>query len=173
MRIGRQLFSLIVAALVCACAPELDWREVRVADGGFSVMFPKKPAQAERRLPTPAGEVVMRMYSARAGEHVLGAGYADFPAAVTPALLDAMRDALAANLGGAARNERRVDVAGFSAREFEASGTQGSGASARPVLLRARLLSRDRRYIQLVSLGSPDGLAAADIDLFLTSFKAE
>lgn len=173
MRIGRQLFSLIVIALLCACAPELDWREVRVADGGFVVTFPKKPAQAERKLATPAGEVVMRMYSARVGEHVLAAAYADFAVAVTPPLIDALRDVLAANLGGAVRNEKSIAAAGFSAREFEAAGALGTGESAQPGLLRARLLWRDKRYIQLVSLGSPGSLADADIDLFLASLKAD
>lgn len=173
MRTGRQLFSLLALLLLGACSPAMDWREYRVADGGFVVLFPQKPSQSERRLATPAGEVTMRMYSVRVGEHVLAAGYADFPVPVSPALMDAMRDALAANVGGAAVRERALEVRGMSAREFEASGTLGSGQGARQGTLRARLYARDGRYIQLVSAGSAGAIDAADVDMFMASLKPD
>ena len=173
MRPARQLFSLLACLLLGACSPALDWREYRPPDAGFVVVFPQKPAQSERRLQTPAGEVLMRMYSVRVGEHVLGTGFADFTAPITPALIDAMRDALVANIGGRVESEQVSVAAGLSGRAFSAKGVLGRGADAKPGLLQARLLVRGQRYIQLVSLGGPGGMQQADIEFFLTSFKPE
>lgn len=173
MRTRRQLFSLLAWLFLGACSPALDWREVRPPDGGFMVLFPQKPAQSERRLDTPAGAVTMRMYSARIGEHVLGAGFADFPAPLAAPLLDALRDALLANINGQMINEREITAAGIPGREFNAKGTLGRGTEARPGLLQARLLVRGQRYFQLVSLGGPGSMQQADIEFFLTSFKLD
>ena len=80
----------------------------------------------------------MRMYSVRVGEHVLGAGFADFPTSVDAPLLDALRDALLANISGQLINEREITTAGIHGREFNARGTLGRGAEARAGLLQAR-----------------------------------
>jgi hypothetical protein len=173
MRVRRQLLCLGLMLALSACTPAMDWREFRVADGAFSVLFPQKPAQAERRLPTPAGEVLMRMFSVRMGEHVLAAGFADFARPVDAGLLDAMRDALAANVGGTAVVSRTLEVGGARGFEFSASGMLGRGEAARPGVLRARLFSRGNRYFQLMSLGSQGSMAEADVDMFLASFKPE
>lgn len=151
----------------------MDWREVRPPGGGFVVLFPQKPAQSERRLPTPAGEVMMRMYSVRLGEHLLAAGFADFPAPPAAPLLDLLRDALIANINGQVINEREIASTGMRGREFNATGTLGGGADARAGLLQARLLVHGQRYFQLVSLGGPDSLQQADIEFFLGSFKLD
>ena len=137
------------------------------------VLFPQKPAQSERRLNTPAGEVLMRMYSVRVGEHVLGAGFADFAVPITAQLVDAMRDALVANIGGRIEAGHASAAVGTSGRVFSASGMLGRGAEAKPGLLQARLLVRGQRYFQLVSLGGPGSMQQADIEFFLTSFKPE
>jgi hypothetical protein len=173
MRFARQLFSLLALPLLFACSPALDWREYRMPDAGFSILLPQKPAQAERRLQTPAGEVGMRMYSARVGEHVFAAGFADFSRPVDAALLDAMRDVLAANMGGQVANEKAVESGAFKGREFSAAGMLGRGKDAKPGVMRARIYANDRRYVQLVSLGPADELATGDVDLFLTSLKAD
>jgi hypothetical protein len=173
MRPGRQLFSLLAWLFLTACTPALDWREVRPPGGGFVVLLPQKPAQSERRLVTPAGPVLMRMYSVRVGEHVLAAGFADFPAALEAPLQDALRDALLANINGQVINEREITAAGMRGREFSAKGTLGRGADAQTGLLQARLLVRGQRYFQLVSLGAPGSLQQADIEFFLSSLKLD
>lgn len=173
MRAARQLFSLLALLACAACSPALDWREYRVPEGGFVVLFPQKPAQSERRLSTPAGDIVMHMLSVRVGEHVLAAGYADFARPVDAALIEAMRDALAANIGAQASGERRIASGAVGGREFSATGSLGRGKDARSGVLRARVYAHGRRYFQLVSIGSAEGMAAADVDLFLGSFKPD
>jgi len=173
MRMARQLILLLTLVSLLACSPALDWREYRMPDAGFSILLPQKPAQAERRLQTPAGEVGMRMYSARVGEHVFAAGFADFARPVDAALLDAMRDVLAANMGARIASERPVEAGAFKGREFTATGQLGRGKEARAGTMRARIYANDRRYVQLIALGPDEGLAAADIEMFLASLKAD
>ena len=94
------LLSTLLAALLVACTPALDWREYRFDAGGFAVMFPQKPGRAEKKLATPAGEVTMKMVSAQSGETVFGAASAEFDAPPDVATQDAMRDALLKNFAG-------------------------------------------------------------------------
>lgn len=174
MRPARRLFSFLPLILLAACSPTLDWREYRMPDAGFTILLPQKPAQAERRLQTPAGEVAMRMYAARIGEHVFAVGFADFPGAVDAALLEAMRDVLAANIGARVAADRPVASGAFAGREFSAVGQLGRAGHAKAATMRARVLAKERRYVQLVSLGPDEGApAAADVDMFLTSLKAD
>ncbi len=173
MRATRQLFLLAFASMVLGCSPALDWREYRPPAGGFSILLPQKPGQAERDLSTPAGTARMRMVSARVGAHVFAAGYADFAAPPPSALLDGLRDALVRNIGGKIDSERAIDLRAGPAREFMATGTLGQGKNAQPARMHARLFIRERRYFQLVSLGPAGAMADADIELFLGSFKAD
>ena len=173
MRAKRQLLSLAFALLAAACTPTLDWREYRPPEGGFSVLLPQKPGQSIRELSTPAGNITMRMISSRVQTDVMAAGFADFPAPPGQALVDAMRDVLVGNIGGRIQSERSIDIAGGTGREFFATGTPGRGDSAQNHIMRARLIVRDRRYYQLVWLGTRSGMAEADIDLFLGSFKPD
>ena len=171
VRLFRHWFpALLIAA---ACTPALDWREYRPPDGRFAVLFPQKPGKSERRLATPAGEVMMHMYSVRVEETVLGAGFADFATPPDKAVLGAMRDALVKNIGGQLAGARAVATGASAGIEIIATGVLGAGERSAPAELRARLLVRERRYVQLVAAGRKGALAEADIDMFLSSFKPD
>jgi hypothetical protein len=98
----RALVARSVAGLLgvlAACSPALDWREVRIDDGGLVARFPCRP-QRESRAVTIAGRSVrMQMVSCADDGVRYAAGYADLDdaRAVQPAL-EAMRHAAAANL---------------------------------------------------------------------------
>jgi hypothetical protein len=153
--------SLLIALLAFACSLELDWRELKSTEGGFAALMPAKP-RYEARVLGGAPTVTMHLWSARAANSVFGVGYADYPA-VDAATLDSTRDALAKNIGGRVLEERPLVQNGFSGREFVAE----SGATR----LRARLLVSGTRLYQLAVLGEPNAVAAADVDLFLSSFQ--
>jgi hypothetical protein len=176
MRYGRQPvpFLLLVALALCvaACSPALDWREYRVAEGGFAVLFPQKPGRADRKLATPAGEVEMHMLSVRVGEHVLAAGYADFGQPPGDAMLDAMRDALVKNIGGRVVSEKAGYVDAGQTRDIAAEGRLGSADKSEVAELRARLILRGNRYIQLLSVGRRGAMAGQDVDMFLSSYRS-
>ena len=165
---------LLLLLLLAACTPNLDWRNFRAEDGGFTVLLPQKPGKAERKFATPMGDVTMKMYSVRVDETVLGAGFADFAAPVDAHALDVMRDALLKSLGGKLASEKPVSSSGpdpVSGREILVTGTLGQGDKAAPVELRARLYARDKRFYQVVLAGRKGGFEANDADMFLGSFR--
>jgi len=164
----------LLAVWLAACSPKLDWREFRADDGGFTLLMPQKPGQAERKLATPMGAVTMKMYSVRIDETVLGAGYADFPAPLDAHGLDVMRDALVKSLGGTLAGEKPVSSAGpagIAGREVLVAGTLGAGEKSAPAEMRARLYTRDKRYFQVLLVGKKGAFESGDADMFLNSFK--
>jgi hypothetical protein len=170
--------SLLLAAaltvLVCSCAPKLDWREFHARDGGFTVLLPQKPGQAEHQMATPMGATTMKMYSVRIDETVLAAGYADFAAPLDARALEVMRDALVRSLNGTLAGDKPLAAGGLAGREIAITGAlaaPGEGGKAAPVEMRARLYARDKRYYQVVLAGKQGGFAAADADMFFDSFR--
>jgi hypothetical protein len=155
------------------CSPKLDWRDFHAVDGGFTVLLPQKPGQAEHRFATPLGEIVMKMYSARIDETVLAAGYADFAAPLDAHALDLMRDALVRSLGGALVNEKPVTAGALNGREVLIAGAAVPGGKAPQLEMRARLFARDKRYFQVVLAGRKGGFEPQDAAMFLESFRAD
>ncbi len=153
--------SFLIALLAVACSLELDWRELRSAEGGFAALMPAKPRYEVRTLVGAPG-VTMHLWSARAADSVFGVGYADY-AAADATLLDSTRDALVKNIGGRVLEEKPLVQGGLPGRDFVAE----RGATR----LRARLLVSGTRLYQLAVLGEQNAVAAADIDLFLSSFQ--
>jgi hypothetical protein len=171
--IFRRLLLLLLLALA-ACSPKMDWRELHFDDGGFTVLFPKKPGQAERRLSTPMGAATMKMYSVRIDETVLGAGFADFAQPLNALSLELMRDALVKGLGGTLVSDKPVKSAGnngIDGREVIITGTLGQGEKSAPGEMRARLYVRDTRYYQVLLVGRKGAFEVGDADMFLNSFK--
>jgi len=99
----------------------------------------------------------------------MGVAYTDYP---EPALaaermreqLDAARDALLRNIQGSVRLEQDIEIAGLPGRQVYAEGRTGAQ-------LKARFVVAGSRLYQIAYVGERDGLAMADIDMFLTSFR--
>ena len=159
MRLRKAFF--LIALLALACSLELDWRELRSTEGGFAALMPAKPRYEARAL-GGAPTVTMHLWSARAANSVFGVGYADYPE-LDAATLDSTRDALVKNIGGRVLEEKPLVQKGLPGRDFVAE----SGATR----LRARLLVSGKRLYQVAVLGERNAVAAADIDLFLSSFR--
>jgi hypothetical protein len=104
----------------------------------------------------------MHLWSARAADSVFAIGYADYPA-VDVRTLDSTRDALVKNIGGRTLEERPLVQIGLVGREIVAESGE--------TLLTARLLVSGARLYQVAVLGKKNAVAAADLDLFLTSFQ--
>jgi len=152
----------------------MDWRELHFDDGGFTVLFPQKPGQAERRLNTPMGTATMKMYSVRVDETVLGAGFADFAQPLDALALELMRDALVKSLGGKLASDKPVRSAGnngIAGREVIITATLGQGEKSAPGEMRARLYVRGTRYYQVLLVGRKGAFETGDADMFLNSFK--
>lgn len=159
-----KVLALLAVALAAACSPKLDWREFHAKDGGFTVLLPQKPGQAEHKLATPLGAITMKMYSARIDGTVLAAGFADFDKPPDAMALDMMQGGLARSMNGKVTAEKPLAAGSLAGREILIAGADGKAE------MRARLYTRGKRYFQVVLVGNKGGFAPGDADLFFDSF---
>ena len=166
-------FILACAAFaLAACAPTLDWRELSVRAGGFSVLLPGKASREARTLDTTAGAVTMTMYACSLKQATMAVAYTDYPAGALAGehgreQLDAERDALLRNIGASSHSEEQVLIGGLPGRQIYAEGRTGT----RSALLKARFVVAGNRLYQIAYVGARGAVAMADIDMFLSSFK--
>ena len=160
----RRMPAVLLALCLAGCYPDLDWREVGSKEGGFAVLLPARAEEASR--PISSG-ITLRMWTAKAGSSVFGAGYADYPDAAA-AHFDEIRDGLARNIAGRVIEDRSLTEGEFSVRSIRIEGSaNGRGA----LLVHARLLARAGRLHQLAVISEPGVLSEADLDMFFRSFK--
>jgi hypothetical protein len=163
------LTLITVCAALAACAPELDWRELSVPEGRFTVLLPGKAQRESRTFNTAAGALLMTMHACSLKQGTMGVSYTDYPAEEAAAgrsreHVDAARDALLRNIGASVHSEEEVPVADLPGRQVYAEGRDGAQ-------LKARFVVAGSRLYQIAYVGTRDGLPMADIDMFLTSFK--
>ena len=85
------------------CSPALDWRDVRPADSGITLLMPCRPSAQTRQLRLANRPVGLALHACSAGGATWAVAFADVgdPAAVGVALQALHRSAVA-NLGAAA-----------------------------------------------------------------------
>ena len=139
-----------------ACAPALDWREVRPAGSQLRAMFPCKPASHARRVSLAQSTVEMSLYACSAGDLSYAIAFADLadPARVGPAL-DELGRALATNVQAAgAAASSPLQVAGMTPSEHAAAWrVEGRLPDGRAVQERAALFAYGTRVYQATVVG--------------------
>ena len=95
---------VLLPALTAACAPALNWREVRPESTALIAMFPCKPSRQTRELPLAGARVRMELLACEAGGATWALSHAQLGGDATRvgASLAALGDSLTANLGGGA-----------------------------------------------------------------------
>ncbi len=166
---------IVAAALLCAaltaCAPELNWREVRADDAHYSVLLPSKPATHARTVDLDGLTVEMSMTGAAVDELSFVVASARIPdAARQPAALAAMQTAMLRNIRALTHSEKPVTLKGsVQATEIVASGqTERDG---RPVQMQARFAAYGDRVYQAVVLGPKEKLSPEATETFLGSLS--
>jgi hypothetical protein len=168
-RRSRGALALLVTALLAACYPELDWREVSSTEGGYAVLLPAKPERATREVMIGDMRLVLHMASVHKNGMAFGIAHATLPSVTADGgrLLADARDALVRNIGGRITAERTVLIGGRPAWEFAAEGT----AEGEPMRLAARLLATNDRFYQVVFVGRAGRGTESDVSMFLESFR--
>jgi hypothetical protein len=105
--------GLGAAWALSACAPALDWREVRPKDSQVQLLFPCKPAEQARRVQLAGQSVRLSLHACSAGGQTWALAHADLgdPAHIGAALGELMASA-AANLGTVPGPPEALQVAG-------------------------------------------------------------
>lgn len=102
---GAGRFATASAAMLAmtGCSPALDWRDVRPAESGITVLMPCRPSAQTRPVRLADKTVKLSLHACSAGGATWAVAFADLsdPAAVGTALQELQRSA-AANLGAAA-----------------------------------------------------------------------
>ena len=154
------------AALLAACSPKFDWREVRGSAAPFVVLLPAKPASHTRTVNLDGIEVPMTMTAADVDGTTFAVGTAELPdAARAQQALVAMKTALVRNIGGTVYKETSSAPGTVPATlEVEAAGAESR-------ILLARFLANDKRVYQVIVVGKENTLSREAADTFFTSFK--
>ena len=150
------------------------WQDYKSSTGKFSVQLPSKPQEQSQDQTTDVGTIKLNMVIAEASDSGYFVGYADFPNKIANAddvqkgLADSVKGSVA-NLKGEIKSEKESLLGDVPCRDFEAIGK----VKATDVLMKGRFCLADNRLYQVFALGAKDGLASADVDRFINSFKLE
>lgn len=101
-KVPFRIGTFLAVTLVTACAPSLNWREVRTEGAEWVASLPCRPTSHTRALALAGRNVKLTLYACEAAGSTWGFAHADLqdPVAVPQALVE-LRRAAESNLGGA------------------------------------------------------------------------
>jgi len=147
----------VLVALLPACSPVLDWRDVLVADG-MVLQFPCRPERVERTVALAGRSVPARMLSCDAGG--LGWSITLFDIgepALLPAALRHLRSQLAQHLRADEVEGRPPRQAGLTPQdEAWRMRLVGRDAAGQPVHAEVLIAARGLQALQIVALTRSD-----------------
>lgn len=160
-----------VAVLLAACAPELNWRDWRSDEVGVRQSFPCKPVRQQRQLQLAgnARTLVLQVCDAGGASWALAHTQVGDPGAV-PAVIDALGQAAAANLGVERPPVVALAVAGATPQPGAGvMHISGRAPDGKPMVMATSLFVRGTVVFQVTALGPSLSRDAAD--LFLQSSR--
>jgi len=171
MRRLKILGATAFGALMLACTPALDWRDVRPEGSGVTAQFPCKPTTHTRSAMLAGTRLPMTLLSCEADGMNFALSHADLgdPSRVTDVLVE-LRSALAGNLQAAASRAEAFEVKRMTpnlhAVRLAQAGRLPDGTA---VQLRAVLFTQGSRVYQAVVLGGR--LDEAAVGIFFESLQ--
>lgn len=163
------LARLLAVALLGACAPGLDWRQLRPDGWGLAAAFPCRPASHARQVPLAGPPVELTLMACSADGHTFAIASADLvdPARIAPAL-QALGEAARANVQGSVALEQPAQVPGMTphpaALRWRLNGRLPDG---QPVAEQVLVFAHGTRVFQATLVGP-----RADEDLARPFFDA-
>ncbi|WP_150667450.1 hypothetical protein [Pandoraea anhela] len=175
---------LAATALLAACSPRYDWREVHDKDGAYAVTYPAKPTQDEREVKFASGPLPMRMQAARVDAALFAVGVVTLPnddATLRQTVVDELRQGLLANVNESAAVPSQVmvrqagDAPALPGQAISAQGAAGGrderGERAERFVT-ARFVGRGNHVYQVVVMATKPP-TKEQVDQFLDSFILE
>ncbi|HMC14610.1 MAG TPA: hypothetical protein VKI18_03195 [Albitalea sp.] len=161
----------LAALAVAACSPALNWREIHLAEGDVTALFPCRPDRFVRDIQlagTPARMVLLSCEAAGATYGLSQVDMAD-PGKVHAALSELRRSA-AVNVGGTAQRVAALDVPGMTPNPLaERVMIAGHGRDGAPLVEQAGFFSRGTRCFQATVFGPK--LEREAVDTFFAGLK--
>lgn len=154
-RAGSAWLAACLLVGLAACAPALDWREVRPPGGAVVLLMPCRPLPQERRLTLAGAPVRLTLQACSAGGQTWAVAEADIadPARIGAAL-EELRTSMAANVAAAGVTAWPLAVPGATPQPA-AGGAQVDGRlpDGRAVQLRLAVFAHGTRVYQATVLG--------------------
>lgn len=155
-------------ALLGACTPTYNWRELELAGGLVHAAFPSRVETDTRDIQLAGQKLPFSLTSARVGDAVFAVGHAPLPAAVAgdPS---AQRDLATALVRALHENLHAMPPATAPAygTDIEVRGQAGG----RPVWALARVWVQGGLLVEAVATGSEQGLPADPAREFVHSLR--
>lgn len=152
----RRSAAWLALALLTACAPSLDWRQVQPPGWSLTAALPCRPDRAERTLALAGAPVMLGLWSCSAEGHLFAIASADVadPARVSAAL-QSLADAARANIAAQVESDQPALVRGMTphpqARHLRLTGRRPDGQALREQVL---VFARGTRVFQVTVLGA-------------------
>jgi hypothetical protein len=158
--VSRPWPVLAAAAVLAACSPTFNWREVPIAEAGLVALLPCKPDRAERALPLGAESVRIAMAGCEAGGATFAVAHASAnDPAQAEAWLIAWRAATRSQLGAVQAAEAPATLknaaAGPAPVRLEAEPPQPGAAPVRVLWFAQRQKDGRVALYQATVLGRP------------------
>lgn len=163
--------AVTAVVLLPGCAPVLDWRELRLADGSLAVLFPCKPASHARRVVLGPETVRLELHACTAGGVTWAVAFADTenPARVGPAL-EALQAAAAHNLSASPAQPLTLKVEGATPNPAsQRVQWHGHMPDGRAVVEQVAVFAKGTRVFQAIALG--EQLEAESTQSFFGSLR--
>jgi hypothetical protein len=147
---------VLLAGLMAACTPALDWREVRPDGAGLVVLLPCKPSSYARSVLLAGQAVQLSLHACSADGLTWALAFAELgdPARTTAALGELKASAMA-NLGATTSTARSFDLPGTTpnaaSARLEFSGQLPDG---KPVREQLAVFSKGTRVYQATVVGT-------------------
>lgn len=156
--------AALLAALVSvtACAPPLNWREVRPEGSGLEAVFPCRPDRHERRVALAGAGISMQMHVCEAAGLTFAISLVDVDAPDRVARVTAELRALAvSNIGATDSTVVALQVPGMTPNPQSALlDARGRPVGAERLGLRAAFFSKGLRIFQATVVGADPSVEA-------------
>jgi hypothetical protein len=155
---------MAAGSLLLACAPALDWREVRPEGSGATALFPCKPDSHARKVALGPQQVRLVLYACNAGGATWALAFADVedPARVGAALNE-LGAAAARNLDAMPSGNLALKVEGATPNPLsQRVQIQGTFPDGRRVTEQLAVFARGTRVFQATAVGEKLNLDAAE-----------
>ena len=165
----RRLHLLLLAmAMLAACSPKFNWRDVHDPDAAYRVQMPDKPATMRRPVQLGSQTVSMQMTGAQVDGVRFAVGAAQLPDATqAQANLAVIRDNLLRNMDGQLRSQKSSVVKSGATISFIEQFQAGSSTLS----MQAKLVAHGSWVYEVLVAGPPSALNQEAVETFLASFE--
>ena len=169
----KKLASFALCLVLAGCAPDPEWRELRVSDGGFSILMRGAPLYTPQQLDSPAGRMSAHLYASDRPDAYFAIGYIDYPLALAvnsapEKIFAAPQETWVKRIEGKVTSTTPLTLAGkYPGLQFTVEGRHKD----RDTVVEGRLYLVDQRLYQIVAMGNKGELSQGVVNRYFDSFK--